>query len=94
MTLTPDLIWIGTVVTAYLAVTATLWVRFGRTIALAFATVGLTYIIFIVGKYFGKKHYVDKAEEIQEKRQEAYDEIDDRKLTRADIVKRLRDKSY
>ena len=94
MTLTPDLIWIGTVVTAYVSITATLWVRFGRVVALSFATLGLGYIIFIIGKYFGKKHYIDKGKEIQAKRQEAYDEIDGRDLDRDDIVKRLRDKSY
>lgn len=94
MTLTPDLIWIGTVVTAYVSITATLWVRFGRVAALSFATLGLGYIIFIVGKYFGKKHYVDKGNEIQAKRQEKYDEIDNRKLSKSDIAKRLRDKSY
>lgn len=94
MTLTPDLVWIGTVVVAYLATTATLWVRFGRTIALAFATAGLTYIIFLIGKYFGKKGYVEKAKEIQAKRQEKYDEIDNRELSKSDVVKRLRDKSY
>lgn len=94
MTLTPDLVWIGTVVVAYLATTATLWVRFGRTVALAFATVGLTYIIYLFGKYAGKKHYVEKAKEIQAKRQEKYDEIDNRELSKSDIAKRLRDKSY
>ena len=94
MTLTPDHVWIGTGIVAYIATIATLWVRFGRTIALGFATAGLTYIIFIIGKYFGKKKYVEKAKEIQEKRQEKYDEIDDRKLSRDDIIKRLRDKSY
>ena len=94
MTLTPDLIWIGTVIVAYIATIITLWVRFGRTIALAFATAGLTYIIFIIGEYFGKKRYVEKAKDIQVKRQEKYDEIDSRKLDRDDVVKRLRDKSY
>lgn len=94
MTMTPDLIWLGSVVTAYVAITATLWVRFGRTVALAFATAGLSYIIYLFGKYSGKKQYVEKAKEIQAKRQEKYDEIDNRTVTHDDLAKRLRDKSY
>lgn len=94
MSMTPDMIWLGSVVVAYLAITATLWVRFGRTVALAFATAGITYIIFLFGKYTGKKDYVEKAQEIQAKRQEKYDEIDERSVTRDDIIKRLRNKSY
>jgi hypothetical protein len=87
-------VWVGLLVAAYLAVTFTLWRIFGRQVALAFATIGLAALFFKIGKIFQKRDYQKDVKEIEAKRQEKYDEIDDRTVTRDDILKRLRDKSY
>lgn len=88
------MVWLILVVVAYLAATTVLWTIYGRNVAIVFATAGIVYIIFTFGKYFGKKKYIEKAEHIETKRQEKYDEIDNRKLDHNDVIERLRNKSY
>lgn len=89
-----DYFWIIIAVVSHMLATTFIWLRFGKVAALATATLGLAYIIYLFGKVKGKEDIIEHAEKVHAKREKKYNEIDNRDLTRDDIVKRLRDKSY
>lgn len=55
---------------------------------------GLAFIIFILGRKIERDSEEKRVQDIQEKRNKAYEEIDHRNTDRSDVLERLRDGSY
>ena len=75
-------VWAAGVVVAY--------VYGGRYAALAVATLGFGSIMYNRGKSDVNK----RAKEVEQKRENAYDQIDNRGTDRDDVVERLRKRNY
>ena len=51
---------------------------------------GLSFIIFLFGKIIGRDNERKSVKDILDKREQAYEEIDNRHTTTADVTERLR----
>ncbi len=82
----PLIIWGAGIILAY--------IYGGYRLAFIVLTLGIGSVAYKAGKKNERENYEQKVNEIEKARQNAYRQIDERDTTRADIVKRLRDRSY
>lgn len=81
-------------VAAYLVAIVIAYLYGGWKLALAVATIGVAYLAYKFGQKDKTDYYTKETKIIEKKRQDAYDEIDNRGTDRDDVLKRLRDNSY
>lgn len=80
------LIWIGAVFAACVAVR----LYFGQRFALPVAAVGAALIMFLIGRKTERDNNKKRVQDIHEKREKVYEEIDNRNTTDLDVIERLR----
>lgn len=66
----------------------------GKRLALVVLTLGLGAFAYRKGVQNTKNAYQKRAEDVMERRENAFDEIDNRDTNQRDIVERLRNNSY
>lgn len=89
-----NLIWLIIGIAAYLAAILSGYMIYGMRGAAIAASIGIAFIFYNLGRKNTKDYYTKETKIIEEKRQDAYKEIDERGTTRDDVLKRLRDNSY
>lgn len=78
----------------WLAGTGVAYVVGGRRFALAVLTIGASVVAFRHGKKTERNRHNSRAQEISERRENAYQEIRDRNTSRDDVRERLRKGDY
>lgn len=66
----------------------------GKRLALVVLTLGLGAFAYRKGVQNTKDAYADRVADVKERRENAFDEIDNRGTNRDDILERLRDNGY
>ena len=81
-------------VVLWLAGTGAAYVVGGRRSALAVLTIGASVVAFRYGKKTERDNHNNRAQDIHERREDAYQEIRDRNTSRDDVRDRLRKGDY
>jgi glycosidase len=79
---------------AYIAAVGFAYIRFGREVAIAVALLGAGAFLYRKGRSDATQAHDQRADDIEQRRRDAYDEIDNRGTTGADVRDRLRSGDY
>lgn len=81
-------------VAVLIAVVVAAYVYGGQRLALIAGAIATTLLVYLRGRRDGKQAIEKATQVIREKREKAYDKIDDRRTGADDVARRLRDRTF